>query len=270
MSFFDFKIKRAKKDELKSLKQEIIVIKSKKYINDLINAEKYKLDKIKNDYISEIDLFLDNRCRVPLKQQYDMYKQLQMEYIQNKDIERVILEYLYASGAKTVYELVSYCSETLYDCTPRYIMGIIRTLLGKKLLSQSKEYGMTSFYVTDDFRKIKNKEFQMMLLKHIYVSGRKSANELAEYFEAIIPHCTPQYIMSIIKPLYDRGYGIIDRTEERCVGFFQIRNIEYLMENPRLYEREIKEYEKSPFSKWYFLNDDLIFENEKIPNIPKI
>lgn len=270
LSFFNFKTKRAKKDELKSLKQTITVIKSSKHIHNLINAEKTKLDKIKNDYIAEIDLFLDNRCRVPLKQQYDMHKQLQIKYIQNKDIEKVILEYLYASGASTVYDLSSYCSKTLYDCTPRYIMGIIKTLLEKNLLSRRKEYGMTLFYVTDDFRKIKNKEFETMLLKHLYVSGRKSANELAEYFEAIDPHCTPQYIMSIIKPLHDRGYGILAKTAEKCVAYFQIKDLAFMKENPLWYEKEIKEYEKSPFSKWYFLKDDLVFENEKIPNIPKI
>ena len=106
LSFFDFKTKRAKKDKLKTLKTTISTIKKNKYVNDLINAEKAKLDQIKNDYIAEIDLFLDNRCRVPLKKQYDMYEQLQIEFIQSqdieKDIERVILEYLYTSGAKTV------------------------------------------------------------------------------------------------------------------------------------------------------------------------
>ena len=34
--------------------------------------------------------------------------------------------------------------------------------------------------------------------------------------------------------------------------------------------KEIKYYESHPFSKWYFLNDDLIFENEQIPQIPQI
>lgn len=274
LSFFDFKTKRAKKDELKTLKTTISTIKKYKYVNDLINAEKAKLDQIKNDYIAEINLFLDKRCRVPLKQQYDMYEQLQIKFIQNqdieKDIERVILEYLYTSGTKTVYDLVSYCSKTLYDCTPRYMMGIIRPLLEKNFLYQYKEYGMTFFRITDDFRKIKKKGFPMMLLKHLYISGKKSPNELAEHFKTIVPNCTPQYIMSIIKPLHDRGYGILVKTEEKCVAYFQIKDLAFMKENPRWYEKEIKYYENHPFSKWYFLNDDLIFENEQVPQIPKI
>ena len=280
LSFFDFKTKRAKKDELKTLKTTISTIKKYKYVNDLINAEKAKLDQIKNDYIAEINLFLDKRCRVPLKQQYDMYEQLQIEFIQSqdieKDIERVILEYLYTSGAKTVYDLVSYCCKTLYDCTPRYMMGIIRPLLKKNLLSQSKEYGMTFFYISNDIsndlKKIKKKGFTMMLLKYLYISGKKSPNELAEYFKTIIPHCTPQFIMAIIKPVPHINH-IIDsvvKTEEKCVAYFQIKDLDFMKENPRWYEKEIKENDKSPFSKWYFLKDDLIFENEQVPQIPKI
>ena len=271
LSFFDFKTKRAKKDKLKTLKTTISTIKKYKYVNDLINAEKAKLDQIKNDYIAEIDLFLDNRCRVPLKKQYDMYEQLQIEFIQSqdieKDIERVILEYLYTSGAKTVYDLVSYCCETQYDCTPRYMMGIVRPLLEKNFLYKYKEYGMTFFRITDDFKKIKKKGFPMMLLKYLYISGKKSQNELEEHFETIISYYD---IMSILKHLHDKGSGILVKTEEKCVAYFQIKDLDFMKENPRWYEKEIKYYESHPFSKWYFLNDDLIFENEQIPQIPQI
>ena len=213
LSFFDFKTRRAKKAELKSLKQTITVIKNSKHIHNLVNAEKSKLDKIKNDYIAEIDLFLDNRCRVPLKQQYDAFLHNYPDYLQKP------------SRTNRWYE--------------------------KKTAHDYKYMGV-------------------MILKHLYVSGKKSPNELAEFFKTIVPNCTPQYIMSIIKPLHDRGYGILVKTEEKCVAYFQIKDLAFMKKNPRWYEKEIKEYEKSPFSKWYFLNDDLIFENEKIPNIPKI
>ena len=41
LSFFNFKTKRAKKDELKSLKQTITVIKSSKHIHNLIQYLHY-------------------------------------------------------------------------------------------------------------------------------------------------------------------------------------------------------------------------------------
>jgi hypothetical protein len=88
-------------------------------------------------------------------------------------------------------------------------------------------------------------QYKDLLLKYLYISGKKSPNELAEYFKTIIPNCTPQFIMAIIKPFPHINH-IIDsvvKTEEKCVAYFQIKDLDFMKENPRWYEKEIKYYE---------------------------
>ena len=98
--------------------------------------------------------------------------------------------------------------------------------------------------------------------------------ELAQYFEPLIPHCTPQYIMAIIRPLIHNScrdfQGIVTRIEEKDNVFFDIKTLNHLKQNPKWHEEEIRSYENNPFLKWHFLKDDLIFENEQVPQIPKI
>lgn len=206
LGFFEFSEKKIKKSKLKELKKEIAYLQSSEYSEALIKIETNDIAEIKESYIKEIDLFLSQKCGVAIEEQYNSIISQKTDLRQD-----------YYNKRKT---------KSKYERLPSYTQ-------------------------------LKNKEVQLLILKYLYTSGKKTVQEMAKIFEVIIPDCTPQYIMALIRPLKENGF--IRRSEEKGIAFFQLYD-----------EEDISWYREHPFNKWEFLKEDIILDDEMIPKTPDI
>lgn len=72
---------------------------------------------------------------------------------------------------------------------------------------------------------LKNKAVAEQLLE--YLTNTKKHLQIKQMIKEIpclasIPDCTPQYVMALIRPLHDKGNGIIKREEIKGTAYFYV------------------------------------------------
>lgn len=72
---------------------------------------------------------------------------------------------------------------------------------------------------------LKNKAVAEQLLE--YLTNTKKHLQIKQMIKEIpclasIPECTPQYVMALIRPLHDKGNGIIKREEIKGTAYFYV------------------------------------------------
>ena len=72
---------------------------------------------------------------------------------------------------------------------------------------------------------LKNKAVAEQLLE--YLTDTKKHLQIKQMIKEIpclasIPDCTPQYVMALIRPLHDKGNGIIKREEIKGTAYFYV------------------------------------------------
>lgn len=72
---------------------------------------------------------------------------------------------------------------------------------------------------------LKNKEVAEQLLE--YLTNTKKHLQIKQMIKEVpclasIPDCTPQYVMALIRPLHDKGNGIIKREEIKGTAYFYV------------------------------------------------
>lgn len=72
---------------------------------------------------------------------------------------------------------------------------------------------------------LKNKAVAEQLLE--YLTNTKKHLQIKQMIKEVpclasIPDCTPQYVMALIRPLHDKGNGIIKREEIRGTAYFYV------------------------------------------------
>lgn len=72
---------------------------------------------------------------------------------------------------------------------------------------------------------LKNKEVAEQLLE--YLTNTKKHLQIKQMIKEIpclasIPDCTPQYVMALIRPLHDKGNGVIKREEIKGTAYFYV------------------------------------------------
>lgn len=72
---------------------------------------------------------------------------------------------------------------------------------------------------------LKNKAVAEQLLE--YLTNTKKHLQIKQMIKEIpclasIPDCTPQYVMALIRPLHDKGNGVIKREEIKGTAYFYV------------------------------------------------
>lgn len=72
---------------------------------------------------------------------------------------------------------------------------------------------------------LKNKAVAEQLLE--YLTDTKKHLQIKQMIKEVpclasIPDCTPQYVMALIRPLHDKGNGIIKREEIKGTAYFYV------------------------------------------------
>ena len=72
---------------------------------------------------------------------------------------------------------------------------------------------------------IKNKAVADEVLEYLTTTGKHM--QIKQMIKEIpclasIPDCTPQYVMAIIRPLHDRGNGVVKREEIKGTAYFYV------------------------------------------------
>lgn len=72
---------------------------------------------------------------------------------------------------------------------------------------------------------LKNKAVAEQLLE--YLTNTKKHLQIKQMIKEIpclasIPECTPQYVMALIRPLHDKGNGMIKREEIKGTAYFYV------------------------------------------------
>ena len=72
---------------------------------------------------------------------------------------------------------------------------------------------------------LKNKAVAEQLLE--YLTNTKKHMQIKQMIKEVpclasIPDCTPQYVMALIRPLHDKGNGIIKREEIKGTAYFYV------------------------------------------------
>jgi len=72
---------------------------------------------------------------------------------------------------------------------------------------------------------LKNKAVAEQLLE--YLTNTKKHLQIKQMIKEVpclasIPDCTPQYVMALIRPLHDKGNGIIKREEIKGTAYFYV------------------------------------------------
>ena len=179
--------------------------------------------------------------------------------MKNAEVAEGILNHLKITRKKlSISEMIEeiLVLNAIPDCTPQYVMAIIRPLKDKGLIARTEANGNAYFYATDPQstkvehsklvniyapnlstetnslikvqKEIKPSDAQVRFKKVTegvlnYLSKTRKKFTLLEMIEKIpalkaIPDCTPQFVMAIIRPLLIEG--LIARTEIEGAAYF--------------------------------------------------
>lgn len=70
---------------------------------------------------------------------------------------------------------------------------------------------------------LKNKAVAEEVLDYLRTTGKKlQIKQMIKEIPCLasIENCTPQYVMAIIRPLYNKGSGVVGRVEEKGIAYF--------------------------------------------------
>ena len=72
-------------------------------------------------------------------------------------------------------------------------------------------------------KQVKNQELSKEIYDYLVETGKKlQIKQMIKEIPCLaeIPDCTPQYVMALVRPLYNKGNGIVGRVEEKGTALF--------------------------------------------------
>ena len=278
LGFFAFSQKNNTKHEIEKTDSMIASLKAESYIAQTVGLWSQKAEKLVTKYESDMKKYLNNKYSVPfnsfpIKVDYSKPKKslkpsvptksnarkptaMQMK---NAEVAEGILNHLKITRKKlSISEMIEeiLVLNSIPDCTPQYVMAMIRPLKDKGLIARTEANGNAYFYATDPQstkvehsklvniyapnlstetnslikvqKEIKPSDAQVRfkkvtegVLNHLKITRKKlTISEMIEKIPALkaIPDCTPQFVMAIIRPLLIEG--LIARTEIEGAAYF--------------------------------------------------